>query len=271
MSRGNQGIWCALRYSFGSRTPGIKSAYAAPPNPSASSSGTISHNQLLVDDPSACCVGFSCCCVVSGACSVVRGAELPGFVAGTEVAADCFADGSGTSVVRAADTLDEVAGTTVTVDSFAEVVVRAADCSFEGISVGVVRGAESSAAGSVVSVVRGADCSDAVGVVDVAGVEVAVDGLVLGSTVSVVRGADTSDEVAGTTVTVDSFAGVVVHGADTSDEAGVVVVGGVEVAVDGLVLGSTVSVVRGADILDEVAGTTVTVDSFAEVVVRAAE
>ena len=117
---GKQGIWCALRYIFGSRTPGIRSAYAAPPNPSASSSGRISHSQLLVDGPSACCVA-------SGVCSVVRGTEPPGLVAGTEVAADCFADGSAASVVRAADTSDEVAGTTVTVDSFAEVVVRAAE------------------------------------------------------------------------------------------------------------------------------------------------
>ena len=91
--REKQGIWCA-RYILGSRTPGIRSAYAAPPNPSASSSGRISHSQLLADDPSAplaapsvCCVGLACC-VVSGAWLVVRGAELPGLVAGVEVAAD---------------------------------------------------------------------------------------------------------------------------------------------------------------------------------------
>ena len=196
--REKQGIWCA-RYILGSRTPGIRSAYAAPPNPSASSSGRISHSQLLADDPSAplaapsvCCVGLACC-VVSGAWLVVRGAELPGLVAGVEVAAD-------TSVV-----------------GFAASVVCGADCWLEGISVGVVRAAELSAVGSGLSVVRAADTSDEVGAAVVAGAEAAADTSVVGFAASVVRAADTSDEVVGATATVDSFAEVVVRAAEPRD------------------------------------------------------
>ncbi len=225
--REKQGIWCA-RYILGSRTPGIRSAYAAPPNPSASSSGRISHSQLLADDPSAPlaapsvrCVGLACC-VVSGAWLVVSGAEFPGLVAGVEVVAD-------TSVV-----------------GFAASVVCGADCWLEGISVGVV---------------RAADTSDEAGADVVAGVEVVADTSVVGfaasvvraaessavgSVSSVVRAADTSDEVVGATATVDSFAEVVVRAADTS-EVGVDVVAGAAVAADTSVLGFAASVVRGAD------------------------